>query len=160
MGLNASDPTDSAAGTLSLSFDGQGQLTGLGVSLTTSDAVTLSGALGVISIPPATSVGIQWIDNDTVSFGFSNPVFTTATGNWMFNAYFSSATYSDQGNGSYSVNGAVAIGAIPIGSTTGFSSPITSEFNDNSDLGSLGNSLVNTMDFLHDNVNCDDVFGS
>lgn len=159
MPFNNADPT---AGNMRFQFDGQGYVTGIAVSVTTVDAATRSGPGGIAVVPPNTYMGVQWINDDTVQYGFSNPVFTTATGN-VFNAYIGQATYSDIGNGHYtSVTGAPAIGAIPMGPTDTYSGPITDAFNngDNADtLGSIGNSLVSAMDSLHDNVTCGDLFG-
>ena len=159
MPLNNADPT---AGNMRFQFDGQGYLTGVAVSLTTVDAATVSIGGGIATVPPNTYMGVQYVNDNTVQYGFSNPVFTTATGS-MFNAYIGQATYSDVGNGSYtSVTGAPAIGAIPLGSTDTDSGQLTDAFNngDNADtLGSIGNSLVSAMDYLHDNVTCGDMFG-
>jgi hypothetical protein len=143
-------------------FDGQGGLTGVAVSLTTVDSATVSVNGGIVTVPPNTYAGVQLINIDTVQYGFSNPVFTTATGS-VFNAYIGQATYSDSGNGSYtSVTGAPAIGAIPLGDTSTYSGQLTDAFNNGDNagtLGSIGNSLVSAMDYLNDNVTCGDLFG-
>jgi hypothetical protein len=106
-------------------------------------------------------IGVQ-VRGGGTQYGFSNPVFTTATGS-VFNAYIGQATYSDSGNGSYtSVTGAPAIGAIPLGDTSTYSGQLTDAFNNGDNagtLGSIGNSLVSAMDYLNDNVTCGDLFG-
>jgi RHS repeat-associated protein len=146
------------SGTINFQFNGQGNLIGLGVSLTT----TTPASVGNISVPANTVAGFTLLSPGTVQFGFTNPV---QVGSGVAQAYVQTLTFS---GGKYtSATGALAPFGIPLGSSTGSSSLLPWILNGNapfsSSIGSqasqFGNFLTGLATLVSKSVSCQSLFG-
>ena len=146
------------AGSVGFQFNGQGNLIGLGVSLTTTTPVTV----GNISVPANTVAGFALSGPGTVQFGFSNPV---QIGSGLKQLYFQTATFS--GGTFTAATGALAPFGIPLGTTTGNSWPLKWGLNGNlpgtsalsSQAQQFGNLLTRLGTLVSKSVSCTSLFG-
>lgn len=146
-------PEDPLAGNIRFSFDSQGYTTGFSVSITGSSGMSINFSGGTLVVPPNTSIGAQWLSDDSAQLGFTNPVFVKTSGAWPPNFYFGKATYSDLGNGRFTS----VTGSMFFGDSNSISGLLTLGFNQNDAAGDVGNDLITLMNRLHDNTTCADV---
>jgi RHS repeat-associated protein len=142
-------PVSSPNGEWRFQFNAQGDLIGLGAQLTGNAPATAWG----LSIPPSIFFGARLETSGAITIGFTNPVRTGYAG-----IYFQSATFS---NGQFSnVNGALQALALPLGSPSTPSVPLTYLFNASQDATSAAAAAQNLLTSLSQAVTCSMVFGS
>ena len=150
--------TSPQAGTIGFQFNGQGNLIGLGISLTTTTPVSM----GNVSVPANTVAGFTLLSPGTVQFGFNNPV---QVGSGVAQAYVQTLTFS---GGKYtSATGALAPFGIPLGSSNGSSSLLPWILNGNAPFSSsvssqanqFGNLLTGLATLVSKSVSCQSLFG-
>jgi RHS repeat-associated protein len=136
-----------------LQFNGQGALIGIGIQLNEDTPVTTSN----MTIPPWTFVGVTLNSENTVSFGFSNPVRFDLGLAGLKQADFTSATFS---NGKYtSARGAWAPWGVTIGRGRGESTLLRNALNQNQQAIDMGNQLLRVANLLSQNITCWSLFG-
>jgi RHS repeat-associated protein len=154
---NCAGKTMQIAPNVRVSSDKNGAVNGIGVRLTGNQSTVLSGPDSpMVNVPADTWAGATLNSTGAMTMGFSNPVFVKPGGALALGgAYISTATFA---GGSFTqVNGALAFGAVPLGSKTGSSSPLQSLFNADSQLVNLANMLQQMLNLARSLLSCNDL---